>query len=120
MTRLRRLASANVTRRGDQTTNVRKWLVWIVFAPGIFTMSWVSWIALRTWSEHPLEAIILALIAVPSLLLLIRMARQRGSQVLPSDPTWSLSAAQFDYIVWIAIGLPVVLIVGLLLLFVGR
>jgi hypothetical protein len=80
----------------------------------------VAWTALRTWSQDPLLAIILAVIAVPSLLLLIRMVRQRATQVPPTDPTWTLFGAQFDYIVWFAIGVPIVLIVALVLLLIVR
>ena len=58
-------------------------------------------------------AIVLAVITVPSLLLFIRMARRRVSDPPPSNPGWKLSSAEFDYIVWIAIGLPFLAILGL-------
>ena len=55
---------------------------------------------------------------MPSLLLCIRSARKRVSDVLPSAPTWTLSSAPFDYIVCKAIGVPFVLVVfPLVLLF---
>jgi hypothetical protein len=65
------------------------------------------------------DGIALLLVPVPSLLLFIRMARQQASEVLPSDPTWTLSSAQFDYIVWMAIGLPFLAIIGLIFLLVA-
>jgi hypothetical protein len=36
----------------------------------------------------------------------------------PSDPTWTLSSTQFDYIVWTAIGVPLIAVVFLLVLLV--
>lgn len=89
---------------------------WVFFAPGLFGLTSVIWIALRSWVDHPLTGTVLLLVAVPSLLLFIRMARQRASEVLPSDPTWTPSSAHFDYIVWMAIGLPLIAILGLIVL----
>jgi uncharacterized membrane protein len=102
-----------------QVARGRRRFAWVFFAPGLFGMAYVVWIALRAWADQPLMAIVLGLIAVPSLLLFIRMARQRASGVLPSDPTWKLSSAEFDYIVWIAVGLPFVAVVGLVLLLIA-
>ena len=48
------------------------------------------------------------------------MARQRASEVLPSDPTWTLSSAHFDYIVWMAVGLPFISILGLIVLLIAN
>ena len=92
---------------------------WVFFAPALFGMVFVVWLAIRSFAAQPLLAIILGLVGIPSLVLLLRTARQRASHVLPSDPTWELSSAHFDYIVWMAIGLPLVLVTGLLLLLIG-
>ena len=37
----------------------------------------------------------------------------------PSDPSWTLSSAHFDYIVWVAIGLPFIAILGLIALLIA-
>jgi hypothetical protein len=92
----------------------------VFFAPSLFGLTYPVLVALRSWGNQPLMAIVLGLVAVPSLLLFIRMARQQASQVLPSDPTWTLSSAHFDYIVWLAIGLPMLAILGLIALLIAR
>ena len=103
-----------------QVARGRRGFAWVFFAPGLFGLTSVVWIAVRSWVDHPLTAIVLLLVAVPSLLLFIRMARQRASEVLPSDPTWTLSSAHFDYIVWMAVGLPFISILGLIVLLIAN
>jgi hypothetical protein len=99
-----------------QVARGRRRFAWVFFAPGLFGLIYLVWIAVRSWANQPLVALVLGLVTVPSLLLFIRMARQRASEVLPSDPTWTLSSAHFDYIVWMAIGLPFIAILGLIAL----
>jgi hypothetical protein len=103
-----------------QVARGRRRFAWVFFAPGLFGLIYVVWIALRSWANQPLTAIVLGLVTVPSLLLFIRMARQRASEVLPSDPSWTLSSAHFDYIVWMAIGLPMVAILGVIVLLIAH
>jgi hypothetical protein len=103
-----------------QVAKGRRRFTWVFLAPGLFGLTYVVWIALRSWASQPLTAIVLGLVAVPSLLLFVRMARQRASDVLPSDPNWTLSSAHFDYIVWMAIGLPFVAVLGLIVLLIAR
>jgi hypothetical protein len=102
-----------------QVARGRRRFAWVFFAPALFGLIYVVWIAIRSWVNQPLMAIVLLLVAVPSLLLFIRMARQRASEVLPSDPTWTLSSAHFDYIVWMAIGLPLIAALGLTVLLIA-
>jgi hypothetical protein len=103
-----------------QVARGRRRFAWVFFAPGLFGLIYLIWIALRSWANQPLTAIVLGLVAVPSLLLFIRMVRQRASDVLPSDPTWTLSSAHFDYIVWMAIGLPILGVIGLMAVLVAQ
>ena len=103
-----------------QVARGRRRFAWVFFAPGLFGLIFAVWIALRSWADQPLTAIVLGLVTVPSLLLFIRMARQRASEVLPSDPTWTLSSAHFDYIVWMAIGLPSIAVIGLMALLIAQ
>lgn len=91
---------------------------WVFFAPNVAVLLYLVWAAVRSWPEQPFLALFLGLIGVPSLLLLIRSARKQVSDVLPSDPAWTLSSAEFDYIVWTAIGVPFVLVAFLLVLLV--
>lgn len=91
---------------------------WVFFAPAAVPLLAGVWIAIHSWADQPLLTVFLGLVFVPSLLLFLRSARQQVSDVLPSDPTWKLSSAQFDYIVWTAIGAPIMLAVLLLSLLV--
>jgi hypothetical protein len=102
-----------------QVARGRRGFAWVFFAPVLFGLISVVWIAVQSWVNRPLTAIALLVVAVPSLLLFIRMARQQASEVLPSDPTWTLSSAHFDYIVWMAIGLPFIAILGLIILLIA-
>jgi hypothetical protein len=103
-----------------QVARGRRRFAWVFFAPGLFGLIYAVWIALRSWADQPLTAIVLGLVTVPSVLLFVRMARQRASEVLPSDPTWTLSSAHFDYIVWMAIGLPSIAVIGLMALLIAQ
>jgi hypothetical protein len=98
----------------------RRRFAWVFFAPSLFGLIYVVLFAARSWTNQPLMAMVLLVITVPSLVLLIRMARQQASEVLPSDPTWTLSSAHFDYIVWMALGLPFIAILGLIVLLIAK
>lgn len=102
-----------------QLARGRRRFTWVFFAPTLFVLVYAVWIAIRSLAVQPTMAIVLGLITVPSLLLSIRMARHRASGVLFSDPTWKLSPAEFDYIVWMAIGIPLLAVIGLILLLIG-
>jgi hypothetical protein len=95
----------------------RRW-AWVFFGPVAIGLLSVVWIAIRSWSGQPVLAIALGLIGIPSLVLFLRSARKQAADVLPEDPTWTLSSAQFDYIVWTAIGLPFLVVLLLLVLLV--
>jgi hypothetical protein len=95
----------------------RRW-VWVFLAPAGVVLLYMVWIAVRNWPDQPVLAIFLGLIGVPSLILFIRSARRQISDPLPSDPSWTLSSEQFDYIVWTAIGVPLVTVVLLLVMLV--
>lgn len=60
-------------------------------------------------------AIGLGVIGVPSLVLYVRMVRRRASDAGDFEEGGELSSPRFDYIIWMAIGMPF-LMVGLLLL----
>jgi hypothetical protein len=91
---------------------------WVFFAPTGAVLLYLVWIAVRSWPEQPFLALFLGVIGVPSLLLFIRSARKQVSGGLPSDPKWTLSSAEFDYIVWTAIAVPFVVVVFLPVLLV--
>ena len=91
---------------------------WVFLAPAGVVLLYMVWIAVRNWPDQPLLAMFLGLIGVPSLILFIRSGRKQLSDPLPSDPSWTLSSEQFDYIVWTAIGVPLVAVVFLLVMLV--
>ncbi len=92
----------------------RRWL-WVLFAPVAATQLYLVWTALQTWTEEPALATVLCIVGVTSFVLFLRSARSRVADGLPSDPDWTLSSAGFDYIVWTALGVPM-LLAGFLLL----
>ena len=92
----------------------RRRALWVFFAPPMAGLAYGVWVAVRSWIDQPLIAIVLGLVTIPSLVLFIRSARQQVSEVPISDPTWKLSSAQFDDIVWSAIGVPLLVVAGLI------
>jgi hypothetical protein len=90
--------------------------VWIYVAPMALVMIYLVWIALRMWTTQPLAAIGLGLLVIPTLVLYLRGAKQSAVGVASRDVGGELSASWFDYIVWTAVGAPLVLGVLLLLL----
>jgi hypothetical protein len=93
--------------------------VWLFFGPTIFLLAYPVWIAVRMWTTQPLGAIGLGLFSVATLLLFIRMASQSAHNPGAYTTTGELSGPAFDYIIWMALGAPLVLVVVLLLLLVA-
>lgn len=91
---------------------------WVIFTPAFVGPILMIWVAVRSLTTQPLLSLFIGLIAVPTFVLLIRRGRQQASDVAVTDPTWTLSSAHFDYIVWTAIGVPFVAIVGLVVLLI--
>jgi len=81
-------------------------------------MASAVWIVLGTWSSGPVVAIGLALFLVATLVLLVRMVRGIGDGRWALDQLGELRGPSFDYIVWMAIGAPMVMVVLLVLLLV--
>jgi hypothetical protein len=91
---------------------------WVMLTPVLLGQVLMMWIAARSLTTQPLLSIVIGLIAVPSFVLLIRRGRQQAADVSVTDPTWTLSSAHFDYIVWTAIGVPFVAILGIVVLLI--
>jgi hypothetical protein len=90
---------------------------WIYFVPTALAMTYVIWLAAQMWVADPIPALLLLLVAVPSLVLFTRMMRRMAADA-GSKSTGELSSPEFDYVVWMAIGMPTVFIIGLVLLLV--
>jgi hypothetical protein len=101
-----------------QIARGRPQFAWVMLTPILLGQVVMIWVAVRSLATQPLLSILIGLIAVPSFVLLIRRGRQQASDVPLSDPTWTLSSAHFDYLVWTAIGVPFVAILGLVVLLI--
>lgn len=97
-----------------QVAKGRRNFMWVLSAPQLLGLTVILWAAVRSWAVEPLLAIGLGVIGVPSLVLYIRMVKRRVS-ASEFEETGELSSPHFDYIVWMAVGMPF-LMVGLLLL----
>jgi hypothetical protein len=97
----------------------RRRFAWVFLALPILGLVYVLLIAIRNWADQPMMALVLGVIAVPSLILTVRSARHQASGPLLSDPTWKLSSAEFDSIVWMALGIPLLAVIGLIALLVA-
>jgi len=97
-----------------QVAKGRRSFMWVLSAPQLLGLTVILWAAVRSWVVEPLLAIGLGVIGVPSAVLYIRMVKRRVSAG-EFEETGELSSPHFDYIVWMAVGMPF-LMVGLLLL----
>lgn len=97
-----------------QVAKGRRSFIWVLSAPQLLGLTVILWAAVRSWAVEPLLAIGLGVIGVPSLVLYIRMVERRASAG-EFEETGELSSQHFDYIIWMAIGMPFVF-VGLVLL----
>ena len=92
---------------------------WVYFAPTLLIVAWLVWISIGMWAVQPLLAVGAGVVAAVSLILLGRTVGRMASDAGTPGAIGELSAPMFDYIVWTSIGVPVVLIVGLLILVVS-
>lgn len=99
--------------------NGQRRFVWVYFAPTIFVMTYLIWIPVRMWTDQPAAAIALGLLGIPSLLLFVRMLRRMATDAGTSEMIGDLSPPYFDFIVWTAIGVPMLLVIGLIVLAVS-
>ena len=90
----------------------------VYFAPMLFAMIYIVWIAVGLWAISPLAAMGVGTLGVVSLALLVRLVRGMASGAGNPATLGDLPSPAFDYIVWMAIGAPMVLVVALLLLLV--
>ena len=97
-----------------QVAKGRRSFMWVLSAPQLVGLTLILWAAVRSWTVEPLLAIGLGVIGVPSLVLYIRSVKRRASAG-EFEETGELSPQHFDYIVWMAVGMPFAF-VGLLLL----
>jgi len=91
---------------------------WLYFAPTLIIFTYLIWIAIGMWKLQPVLAIGLGLLAVVSLVLLVRMIRGMAMVGPPPESLGELASPSFDYIVWLALGAPMLLVVLLLILLV--
>jgi hypothetical protein len=105
---VRRLAIRRVAK-GDRR------FLWLYFAPTLIVFAYLIWIGIEVWRASPVVSIFMGLLAVVSLVLLVRMIRGITAAHPVQQKTGELSPPQFDYIVWTALGAPM-LFVGVLLI----
>jgi hypothetical protein len=89
--------------------------VWVFGTPALIGFVVVLWAGLRAGTDQPLLAIGLAVIAVPSIVLMIRRLRYQATHSDDFDRSGNLGSPAFDYIIWTAVGVPF-LFAGLLVL----
>jgi hypothetical protein len=92
--------------------------VWLAFAPNVLLLMYVLWIAVGLWVTHPLIAVGIGLLAVPSLALFTRGMRRMAADTGKADVGGNLVSSFSDYFIWFGIGVPFVFAVLLLLLLI--
>jgi hypothetical protein len=108
---VRRLAIRRVTK-GDRR------FLWLYFAPTLILSAYLIWIGIEVWRASPVVSIFIGLLAVVSLVLLVRMIRGIAAAHPVPQAADELSPPQFDYIVWTALGAPMLFVAVLLILLV--
>ena len=89
---------------------------WIYFAPTLLVMAWLIWMSIGMWAVQPIAAIGVGILGAVSLLLLSRAIARMASDAGTPDAIGELSPPMFDYIIWLSVGVPLLLIIGLLIL----
>lgn len=92
--------------------------MWLVFAPMLVAQAIVVLVAVRLLATQPLAAIGLGVLVIPSLAFYVRFVYRMASDAGAPEGRGELSSAGFDYIIWVSIGLPFVLVVLLLVLLI--
>ena len=92
--------------------------VWLAFAPTALLMIYVLWFAVGLWATHPLMAVGIALLGVPSLVLLTRGMRRMASDAGNADVGGNLLSSFSGYFIWFGIGVPFLFAAFLLVLLI--
>jgi hypothetical protein len=96
----------------------RRRYVWLLSVPTLLGSIVILWAATRIWAEAPVAGIGLVAIAIPSLVLNVRRIRRDVAGPGEGERPGELSSAAFDYLIWVAIGVPFAFVVMLLVLLV--
>jgi hypothetical protein len=92
--------------------------VWLAFAPMALLMIYVLWIAVGLWATHPLIAVGIGLLGVPTLVLFTRGMRRIAADAGNADVVGNLSSSFSDYFIWFGIGVPFIFAAFLLVLLI--
>jgi len=92
--------------------------VWLAFAPTALLMIYVLWIPVGLWATHPLIAVGIGLIGVPSLVLFTRGMRRMAADAGNADVVGNLSSSFSDYFIWFGVGVPFLFAALLLVLLI--
>jgi hypothetical protein len=92
--------------------------VWLAFAPTALLMIYVLWIPVGLWATHPLIAVGIGLIGVPSLVLFTRGMRRMAADAGNADVAGNFSSSFSDYFIWFGVGVPFVFAAFLLVLLI--
>jgi hypothetical protein len=92
--------------------------VWLAFAPTALLMTYVLWIAVGLWATHPLIAVGIGLLGVPSLVLFTRGMRRMATDAGNADVVGNLSSSFSDYFIWFGVGVPFLFAALLLVLLI--
>jgi hypothetical protein len=87
---------------------------WVVFAPTLAGLAFLVVMSFHIWTFSPPAAVFAGLVGATSLILLVRVVRQTASTATAPEAIGELSSQGFDYIVWMAIGLPFLFVVFML------
>ena len=87
---------------------------WLVFASMFLAPAGLFLVAATSWREQPVVSLFIGLIALTTLVLVWRFVHHLASTGGVTPPLGDLAKPYFDYLIWMSIGAPLIL-VGLLL-----
>ena len=90
----------------------------MAFAPTALLMIYVLWIPVGLWATHPLIAVGIGLLGVPSLVLFTRGMRRMAADAGNADVVGNLSSSFSDYFIWFGVGVPFLFAALLLVLLI--
>ena len=107
-----RLLAARRVVRGDRR------FVWLVFAPTLWFAFGLIWISVTLLTVQPVAGLFFGAVSVIGAILLVRMVRALATASGSPDQSGPTSGPAEDFLVWGALGLPLLTSVALIVLLI--
>jgi hypothetical protein len=91
-------------------------LAGLMFVPGLLSGAGIIWGGTKVFASSILLAVLMIAIGVVTIVLVLRMMVENRAAADRLESTGALTTPHFDYLIWTALVVPMVLVVALLIL----